>query len=85
MFSSVRKIVMYQSTSTSVIFGLVGATFGWYKGVEKYEDHHEYNKKIILSTLTNGGIFALIGAYPVVTFPIICSLYAYEKYTDEYK
>ena len=71
---------MYQSTSTSVIFGLVGATFGWYKGVEQYEHHHECNKKIILSSLINGGIFALLGAYPVVTFPII---YAYEKYTDK--
>ena len=47
--------------------------------MSKNEINNIFEKKIILSTLIGSGIFGIIGIYPVITFPIISSLYIYDK------
>lgn len=93
-------MIMYKNKSTSIIFGLVGSGYGYYKGVQDYDyhvnnknvkimDNNEINKifekKILLNTLMCGGIFSIIGIYPIITFPIITSLYTYDKLFSENK
>jgi hypothetical protein len=95
MIASIQKVLLYKNKSTSIVFGLVGGVYGYYKGVLDYDEYinkqnvekiskneinNTFEKKIILSTLTYGGIFGLIGIYPVITLPIISSLYTYDKY-----
>ena len=95
MMSSIQKVLMYKNKSTSIVFGVVGSVYGYYKGVIDYDQYinnkhvekmskneinNVFEKKIILSTLMGGVIFGMIGIYPLITFPIISSLYAHDKY-----
>ena len=98
MLSSIQKVLTYKNKSTSIIFGVVGSVYGYYKGVLDYneyinnkqvekmsenEKNNVFEKKIILNTLMGGVIFGMIGIYPVISVPIISSLYVHDKYFEK--
>ena len=44
MIASIQKVLLYKNKSTSIVFGLIGGVYGFYKGIEDYEEY--INKKL---------------------------------------
>jgi hypothetical protein len=88
----IKNFLLYKNTQTSLIFGLVGTTFGLYNSINSYDNYINknptntiqankiYNFKIITHPLLYGTSFAFLGYFPIITTPIITAAFIYDKY-----
>ena len=91
----IKKLLLYKNTQTSLIYGLIGTTFGLYNSIVSYDNYinkndkntlnsvqanNIFNFKIITYPLLYGTSFAFVGFFPIISSPIIATAYIYDKY-----
>ena len=68
----IKKLLLYKNTQTSLIYGLIGTTFGLYNSIVSYDNYINKNdiNKNDINTINNVQVNKIFN-FKIITYPLL--------------